>query len=173
MSHWGSPNILHYKEKYLSGHCRYFTKTVNIIDMCVLSGSFVSNSLLPHGLQHARLPCPSPTPRLTQTHVHQVDDAIQPSHPLSSPSPPALNLSQQGLRRTNKFHCLYSIICLRLQPQWGSILGLERSPGRGHGNSLQYSCLENPMDRGAWQATVHGVAKSWNHKQSDMTERLN
>ena len=36
-----------------------------------------------------------------------------------------------------------------------------RFPGEGHGNPLQYSCLENPMDRGAWQATVHGVAKSW------------
>ena len=43
----------------------------------------------------------------------------------------------------------------------GSIPGLGRSPGRGHGNLLQYSCLENPMDRGAWWATVHGVAKSW------------
>ena len=43
----------------------------------------------------------------------------------------------------------------------GSIPGLERSPGGGHGNPLQYSCLENPMDRGAWQATVHGVTKSW------------
>ena len=42
----------------------------------------------------------------------------------------------------------------------GSISGLGRSPGRGHGNPLQYSCLENPMDRGAWRATVHGVAKS-------------
>ena len=42
----------------------------------------------------------------------------------------------------------------------GSILGLGRSPGGGHGNALQYSCLENPMDRGAWQATIHGVAKS-------------
>ena len=42
-----------------------------------------------------------------------------------------------------------------------SILGLGRSPGGGHGNPLQYSCLENPMDRGAWRATVHGVAKSW------------
>ena len=42
----------------------------------------------------------------------------------------------------------------------GSIPGLERSPGGGHGNPLQYSCLENPMDRGAWQATVHSVAKS-------------
>ena len=37
----------------------------------------------------------------------------------------------------------------------GSIPGLGRSPGGGHGNPLQYSCLENPMDRGAWQATVH------------------
>ena len=35
------------------------------------------------------------------------------------------------------------------------------SPGGGHGNPLQYSCLENPMDRGAWQAIVHGVAKGW------------
>ena len=42
----------------------------------------------------------------------------------------------------------------------GSSPGLERSPGGGHGNPLQYSCLENPMDRGAWWATVDGVAKS-------------
>ena len=40
-------------------------------------------------------------------------------------------------------------------PEWG------RFPGEGHGNPLQYSCLENPMDRGAWRATVHRVAKSW------------
>ena len=43
----------------------------------------------------------------------------------------------------------------------GSIPGLERSPGGGHSNPLQYSCLENPMVRGDWQVTVHGVAKSW------------
>ena len=43
----------------------------------------------------------------------------------------------------------------------GSIPGLERSPGEGNGNPLQYSCLGNPTDRGAWQAIVHGVAKSW------------
>ena len=41
------------------------------------------------------------------------------------------------------------------------IPGWERSPGEGNGNPLQYSCLENPMNRGAWQATVHGVAMSW------------
>ena len=42
----------------------------------------------------------------------------------------------------------------------GSIPGLGRSSGEGNGNPLQYSCLENPMDRGAWWAVVHGVAKS-------------
>ena len=41
----------------------------------------------------------------------------------------------------------------------GSIPGSGRSPGEGNGNPLQYSCLENPMDRGVWQATVHGVAR--------------
>ena len=42
----------------------------------------------------------------------------------------------------------------------GLIPGSGRSPGEGNGNPLQFSCLENPMDRGAWRATVHGVAKS-------------
>ena len=42
----------------------------------------------------------------------------------------------------------------------GSIPGSGRSPGKGNGNPLQYSCLENPMDGGAWLATIHGVAKS-------------
>ena len=46
----------------------------------------------------------------------------------------------------------------------GSVPGLGRSPGGGHGNPLQYSCLENPMDRGVWQAAAHSVTKS------DMTE---
>ena len=43
----------------------------------------------------------------------------------------------------------------------GSISELGRSPGEGNGNPLQYPCLENPMDTGVWQATVHSVAKSW------------
>ena len=49
----------------------------------------------------------------------------------------------------------------------GLIPGLGRSPGEGNGNPLQYSCLENPMNRGAWQATVHG-----GHKELDTTEQL-
>ena len=47
----------------------------------------------------------------------------------------------------------------------GSILGLERSPGEGNVNPLQYSCLENPVDARAWHSP-------WSHKESDMTERL-
>ena len=49
-----------------------------------------------------------------------------------------------------------------------SIPGLERSPKGGHGNPLQYSCLENPMDRGTWQVTVHRVAKSWTWLRSNL-----
>ena len=48
------------------------------------------------------------------------------------------------------------------------IPGSRRSPGGGHGNPFQYPCLENPMDRGAWRATVQGVTK-----ESNTTERLN
>ena len=51
----------------------------------------------------------------------------------------------------------------------GSIPELGRCPGEGHGNPLQCSCLENPMDRGGWQATVRRVAKSWT-RLSDGTE---
>ena len=53
----------------------------------------------------------------------------------------------------------------------GLIPGLERSPGEGNGNPLQYSCLENPMEGGAWKATVHGVAKS-RTRLSDFTHSL-
>ena len=51
----------------------------------------------------------------------------------------------------------------------GSIPGLGRSPGEGTGNLLQYSCLENPMDRGAWWATVHRVIKSQTRVSSSTT----
>ena len=56
----------------------------------------------------------------------------------------------------------------------GSIPGFGRSPGEGNGNSLQHSCLENPMDRGAWQATVRGVTQSrtWLRDQHYYTETL-
>ena len=56
-----------------------------------------------------------------------------------------------------------------MQETWVFIPGLGRSPGKGDGNPFQYSCLENSMDRRAWQATVHGVAKSW----SWLSEKIN
>ena len=63
----------------------------------------MSDSLWPHGLQHARLLCPLLSPEFAQTHVYWVIDAIQPSHSLSPRSPPAFSLSQhQGL-----FHCQF------------------------------------------------------------------
>ena len=66
------------------------------------SHSFVSNSFWPHELQHARPLCPAPTPRVHPNHVHWVHDAMQPSPPLSSPSPPTLNLSQHQSLEMNQ-----------------------------------------------------------------------
>ena len=69
------------------------------------SRSVMSDSLLPHESQHARPPVHHQLPEFTQTHVHVVGDAIQPSHPLSSPSPPAPNPSQhQGQIKWYKYH---------------------------------------------------------------------
>ena len=55
----------------------------------------------------------------------------------------------------------------------GSIPGSERSPGGGHGNPLQYSCLENPMDGAAWRTAVHGAVKSWTRLSSQHTRSAN
>ena len=81
--------------------------------------SVMSDSLQPHGLQHARLPVHHQLPELTQTHVHHIGDAIQPSHPLSSPSPPAFNLSQQqGLFQLVSFsHQVAEVLEFQLQHQ--------------------------------------------------------
>ena len=81
--------------------------------------SIVSDSLRPHESWHTRPPCPSPTSGVTQTHLHWVSDAIQPLHPLSSPSPPALNLSQhQGLFKwVSSFHQVAKVLEFQLQHQ--------------------------------------------------------
>ena len=81
-------------------------------------------------------------------------------------------VSPEGIRKGTKNTCLLEATTrlpwwLRCKPSacdagdLGLILGLGRSPGEGNGNSCQHFCLENSIDRGAWQATVHGVAKSW------------
>ena len=99
--------------------------------------------------------------------------------PYSSPSPPhTISLSTRALELVES-NCLQSKqatsrwtsrasqvvlvkICLPMQEtQEGSISGSGRSPGEGHDNPLQHHRLDNPMDRGAWLATVHRVTKSW------------
>ena len=72
-----------------------------------------------HVLQHDRLPCQHQPPEFTQTHVHWVSDAIQPSHPLSSPSPPPFNLSQhQGLFKwVSSLHQMTKLLEFQLQHQ--------------------------------------------------------
>ena len=68
----------------------------------------MSNSLRPHRLQHTRPLCPSPSPEVCQVHIHCIGDAIQPSHPLTSSSPYALNLSQHQ-RLFQRFSCLHQM----------------------------------------------------------------
>ena len=96
----------------------------------------VSNSLQPHGLQHARPPCPSPLLEFTQTHVHWVGDAIQPSH-LLSPSSPALNLSQhQGLFQwVGLSHQVAKVLKLQLQRQ---LIGTHQSLKTQNERVLRY-----------------------------------
>ena len=186
--------------KVLKAECTCLLRN-GILKMCFLCGhtiplsctssqfSSVAQSCLtlcdPMDCSTPGLPVHHQLPEFTQTHVHWVGDAIQPSHLLSSPSPPALNLSQhQGLFKwvssshqvaikQKLFFTTLGFPCGSDGKESacnigdsGSIPGLERSPGEGNGNTLQYSCLENSMDRGSWQATVHGVT------ESDTTEWL-
>ena len=78
----------------LTLHMRWPNSTQHIFSSVQFSRSVVSDSLQPHESQHTRPPCPSPTPWVHSDSCHQVRDAIQPSHPPSSPSPPAPNPSQ-------------------------------------------------------------------------------
>ena len=101
-----------------------FTIFLNLFNQCKFSSVQFSHSamsvfLWPHGLQHARLPCPSPTSRTCSNSCPKVGDAIQPSHPLSSPSPPAFNLSQhQGLFQwVSSSYQVVKVLKLQLQHQ--------------------------------------------------------
>ena len=83
------------------------------------SHSVMPDPLWPHGLQHARFPVHHQLPELTQTHVHWVGDAIQPSHPLSSPSPPTFNLFQHQdlFKWVSSSHQVAKILEFQLQYQ--------------------------------------------------------
>ena len=93
------------------------------------SRSVMSNSLQPHELQLARPSCLSPAPGVYPNSCHRVGDAIQPSHPLSSPSPPALNLSQhQGLFQwVSSSHEVAKVLKFQLQHE--RFLLNEKMPG--------------------------------------------
>ena len=91
----------------------------DILSISSVQSSVESDSLQPKGLQHTRLLCPSPTSGACSNSCPWVSDAIQPSHPLSSPSPPALNLSQhQGLFQwVSSLHQVAKVLEFQLQHQ--------------------------------------------------------
>ena len=114
----------------------------------------MSDSLRPHGLQYPRPPVHHQLLGFTQTHVHWVGDAIQPSHPLSSPSS-AVNLSQHHFSVKIyiwQYHLFLKTVGSDGKESAHNVgdLGLipesRRSPGEGNGNPLQYSGLENSME---------------------------
>ena len=117
---------------------------------------------------------------LAQTHVHQVSNVMQPS----SVIPFSSCLQSFSASRSFPMSPLFVLLIIAFNPQCfrdfpgssvvknlppsakeirdgGSIPGSGRSPGVGNGNPLQYFCLYNSMDKGAWWAAVHGVTKSW------------
>ena len=95
-------------------------------------------------------------------------------------APPSKSLVSHPLAGRGRFAVIYSVIGASLgtqmvknlpamQEAWVWFPGWGRCPGEGNGNPLRYSCLENPMHRGAWRATVHGVAKSWTQVSDTFT----
>ena len=113
------------------------------------SCSVMSDSLWPRGLQHPRLPCPSPTPRACSTHVHLIGDAIQPSHPLLSPSPPAFNLSQhQGLSNE-------SALCIRWPKCWSFSFSISPSNEYSGLISLRMDWLDLLAVQGTLKSILH------------------
>ena len=178
---------------------KFITRYFILFDAIIYQFSSVTQSCQtlcdPMDCSTPGLPVHHQLPKLAQTHVHRVGDAIQLSHPLLSPSPPAFNLSQhQGLFKwVSSSHQGAKILEFQLQHQslpmnirdwfplewtvWISVLskgiskvffhtivqrhqffGTELSlyynshilTREGNGTPLQYSCLENPMNRGAW-----------------------
>ena len=120
------------------------------------SASVMSNSLWPHGLQHARLPCPSPAPKLTQTHVHQIDDTFQPSHPLLSPSPLTFNLSQY------QYFSSESVFCIRWLEYWSFRFSI--SPANDYSGMISFRF--DRLDVLAVQKTLQSLLQNHSSKAS-------
>ena len=106
------PWIFHWKDWCWSSNTLFtWCKFSSVTQSC--------STLWPHGLQHTRTPCTSPTPRVYSNSFHWVDDAIQPSHPLWSLSPPTFNLSQHhGLFQwVSSLHQVAKVLEFQLQHQ--------------------------------------------------------
>ena len=119
------------------------------------SRSVVSNSLWPHEPQQPGLPAHHQLPEFTQTHVHCVGDVIQPSHPLSSPSPPALNLSQQ--QGSNE-----SVLRIRWPKYWSFSLNI--SPSNEHPGVISFRM--DWLDFLALQGTLKSLLQHHSSKAS-------
>ena len=121
-----------------------------------VSRSVVSNSLQPHGLQHARPPCPSPTLEFTQTHVHWVGNASQPSHPVPSPSPSAFNLSQHQVFSNE------SVLHIRWPKYWSFSFNI--SPSNEYSGLISFRM--DRMDLLAVQGTLKRLLQNHSAKAS-------
>ena len=118
--------------------------------------SVLSDSLRPHESQHARPPCPSPTPRVYPNSFPRVGDAIQPSHPLSSSSPPVLNISHhQGLFNE-------SVLCIRW-PKYCSF-SFNISPSNEHPGLISFRM--DLLDLLAVQGTLKSLLQHHSSKAS-------
>ena len=116
----------------------------------------MSDSLWPHGLQHARPPCPSKLLEFTQTHAHWVGDAIQPSHPLLSPSLPTFNLCQhQGLFK-------WVSTCIMWPKYWSFSFSI--SPSNEHPGLISFRM--DWLDLLAVQGTLKSLLQNHNSKAS-------
>ena len=124
---------------------------LQILHSVQFTHSVVSNSLQPHGRQHARPPCPSPIPQFTQTHVHSIGDTIQPSHSLSSLSPPAFNLSQHQ-----------SALCIRWTNYWSFSFNI--SPSNEYSGLISFRM--DWLDLLAVQGTLRSLLQHHSSKAS-------
>ena len=149
------------------------------------SHSVMSHSLWPHGLQHTRLPWPSPTLGACSNSCPYSGDAIQPSHPLSSPSPSAFNLSQhQDLFQWvssspsggQSIGVSASVLPMNIQDRFPlGLTGLISLQSKGKPGVLEKrkswrrERLPTPV---FWPGVFHGVCSPWGRNELDMTEWL-
>ena len=128
-------------------HCSGFSLVAASSSVQFSSVAVMSDSLQPHELQHARPPCLHQLPKFTQTHVHCVGDAIQPSHPLSSPSPPALIFPRIRVFSNE------SALCIRWPKYWSFSFII--SPSNKHPGLISFRM--NWLDLLSVEGTLKGL----------------